>query len=283
MVRSVERAGQILDVLLAAPAGLRLTELSEALGLHKTTVLRLLRTLTALHWVYKGSDDHYRWEPLRWLLVARNLRDTTVKLDLVQEVLQRLVDATGQTAVLSVPDASSQMMAKVASVMPKSAIRLDLRDYALAALHASAAGKVYLADLPLARVTAFLARPLPAYTPRTLTPEGLLAQLAEVRPQGYAVALGEHMPDTGAVAVAVREARGQLVAALALAGQVELFESAGFEEWLPLLRATAARLAELLYALPTTLLPSAAEIVPETGGTGVPRDETKSRKVFRVL
>ena len=283
MVRSVERAGQILDVLLAAPAGLRLTELSAALGLHKTTVLRLLRTRTALHWVYKGSDDHYRWQPLRWLLVARNLRDTTVKLDLVQEVLQRLVDATGQTAVLSVPDASSQMMAKVVSVMPRCAVRLDLRDYAFAALHASAAGKVYLADLPLARNTALLARPLPAYTPRTLSPEGLLAQLAEVRQQGYAVALGEHMPDTGAVAVAIREARGQLVGALALAGPVELYESAGFEEWMPLLRATATRLAELLYALPTTLLPSAAEIVPETGGAGVPRDETKSRKVFRVL
>jgi DNA-binding IclR family transcriptional regulator len=193
------------------------------------------------------------------------------------------VDATGQTAVLSVPDASCQMMAKVSSVMPRSAVRLDLRDYTFAALHASAAGKVYLADLPPDRVTAFLARPLPSYTPRTLAPEALLAQLAEVRQRGYAVALGEHMPDTGAVAVAVREARGQLVGALALAGQVDLFESAGFEEWLPPLRATAARLAEMLYAFPTTLLPSAPEIVPQTRGTGVPRDETKLRKVFRVL
>ena len=42
---------------LVSSKGLRLVELSEELGLHKTTVLRLLRTLMSMHLVRRSADD----------------------------------------------------------------------------------------------------------------------------------------------------------------------------------------------------------------------------------
>lgn len=50
-IRSVNRAFQVLETIAAAPDGLRLHDLSLEVGLHKTTVFRLVRTLVQLGYV----------------------------------------------------------------------------------------------------------------------------------------------------------------------------------------------------------------------------------------
>jgi DNA-binding IclR family transcriptional regulator len=57
-MRSADRLLDIIEELLARP-GQTLTELSEALGLPKPTVLRFLRSLSERRWVQRLSDDTY--------------------------------------------------------------------------------------------------------------------------------------------------------------------------------------------------------------------------------
>jgi DNA-binding IclR family transcriptional regulator len=84
-------------------------------------------------------------------------------------------------------------------------------------VHAGAASKLLLAHLPEAEREVWLARPLPAYTPRTLTdPKRLRAELARIRRQGWAADRGENGPSIQAFAAPVFGGDGRLVAALSV-------------------------------------------------------------------
>ena len=117
-VRSVERAGAIMEALFSAPHGLRLVELSETLGLHKTTVLRLLKTLIAFHMVRRTPDDRYRWEPLRWLAVAAQVARHSSTYDLVCTRLEEVARASGQSAALCAPDGSARRVMMISATAP---------------------------------------------------------------------------------------------------------------------------------------------------------------------
>lgn len=52
-VQSIERAFEIIEALAVEPRGLTVSELSERLSLHKTTVHRILQTLLQRGYVQK--------------------------------------------------------------------------------------------------------------------------------------------------------------------------------------------------------------------------------------
>jgi DNA-binding IclR family transcriptional regulator len=86
-------------------------------------------------------------------------------------------------------------------------------------LHASAAGKVFLAFGP-ASLTSSLPRRLPALTPHTTTDRTVLeADLDGVRANGYATTSGEAGVGNYALAVPVLQANGAVVAALGVVTQ----------------------------------------------------------------
>jgi len=282
MVRSVERAGRILEALLSSPNGLRLVDLSETLGLHKTTVFRLLHTLVGIKVVRKSeADDRYHWDPLRWMLVARNLRDTASRLDLVHTMLQELVNVTGQTALLSTPDGRQRTMLPAACIVPKAAVRVDITDRPPAPLHATADGKLYLSTLPPSAVAAYLKQDLVSFTPYTITAHApLLAQLEHFKKQGYAISRQEFVLNAATVSVPVSDERGVMAAGLSLVGPLDQFTEANITRWLGTMRAVSGQLSQLLYPGPG--VPSAQKVIG-TGGNEVPQNETKFRKNYRVV
>ena len=86
-----------------------------------------------------------------------------------------------------------------------------------AQLHATAAGKVFLAYLDPAELAAYLARPLAASTPVTITdPAALALVVEETRGRGWAINRGELFAEAGGLAVPVLDATGACAAALGL-------------------------------------------------------------------
>ncbi|MBI3746684.1 MAG: IclR family transcriptional regulator, partial [Chloroflexi bacterium] len=99
-------------------------------------------------------------------------------------------------------------------------------------LHANASGKVLLASLAEREVLQIVRRGLARHTERTITElEPLLEELARARRRGYATASGELEHGLNAVAAPVRDARGQVIAAV--------------EVWGPAFRLSAGRLPQL--------------------------------------
>ena len=133
--------------------------------------------------------------------------------------LVALVEATGETATLSVPGDDDAITVDFVpgshQVQPVS--RLGRPSIA----HATSAGKVMLA---------FSGRELPdgpfrAYTTRTITdPQALATEIEAVREHGYAQAAGEREPGLTAIAAPIRSARGELEAIVALQGPSARFD-----------------------------------------------------------
>ena len=71
--RAVSRAFVVLETLANAPRGLRLHDLSQLVGLHKSTVFRLVRTLMQLGYVEQASErDLYAVSRSKRLPVGRH-------------------------------------------------------------------------------------------------------------------------------------------------------------------------------------------------------------------
>ncbi|MHB1613062.1 MAG: IclR family transcriptional regulator [Actinomycetes bacterium] len=215
-VQSVERALSILDILArVGQAGV--TELSEELGVHKSTAFRLLASLAGRQLVEQvGERSKYRLG----VGILRLAGATIARLDIVtqaHDVCQQLARELGETVNLAVRDADA--VTNLTQEYGAAAVTTHNWIGQRTPLHATSSGKVLLAWADESDREAACAAPLPAFTPRTITdPRLLLAELAAVREQGWAATAAELEPGLHAVAAPVRDDHGRVVAAVSVSG-----------------------------------------------------------------
>jgi IclR family acetate operon transcriptional repressor len=245
-VASVARALEVIDVLAQHPRGVGVNELARLIGVNASTTSRLLATLERGGLVEREPGGPYRLG-LRLVALADAVLDGLDVRDLARPVLRSLVDATGETATLSVAAAGEAVtidfIAGEGSVV--SLARLGRRSVG----HATATGKVMLAFGP--PEAALTQGALTAFTDRTIVdPEALAREIATTATRGWAVAVGERDPDLAALAAPILDRAGRLAAILGLQG--------------PTARLGAGRRRELL--LPA-LLEGADELARSLGGS----------------
>jgi DNA-binding IclR family transcriptional regulator len=213
----LDRTMEVLGQIERSGDGLTIRELTERLGLPRTTVYRILNTLQQHQVVRRDDRGAYRLGR-RLLSLAANVGGQARDVDLAavaQPFLDRLAAELGEGVKLSVVDADSVFVLAAAQ---------GRREYALTVapgqrlpIHAGAASKLLLAHLPPDEVDDWLSRPLPAYTAKTITdPRRLRAELARIRRQGWAQDRGENGPSIQAFAAPVFGRDGRLVAAVSV-------------------------------------------------------------------
>lgn len=228
-IGAAERAIAVLDTL--AEAGeLGTNEIARRTGMTPSTVSRQLGTLAASGLAERvPASGRYRLG-IRLVHLANAVLARLDVREVARPHLEALVEATGETATLSVPGDDDAITVDFVpgthQVQPVS--RLGRPSIA----HATSAGKVMLA---------FSGRELPegpfrAYTPRTITDSRALArEIQDVLERGYASAIGEREPGLTAIAAPIRSSRGELEAIVALQGPGERFDAAAVERAVPLL------------------------------------------------
>lgn len=245
LIAAVERAVAVLGVLAEAPEDLGTNEIARRTGVNASTVSRLLATLGRDELVQKvSSSGRYRLG-LR-LIQFGNAALARVDLrDAARPHLIALMEATGETATLSVPAGDTAVT--VDFVQSPSTVRSVAELGRPGVPHATAVGKVFLAfgvESPSVhhggRATG-ADPPLRPYTPRTIVDRVELArEIAQVRAQGWARARGEREVDQHAVAVPVLDARGYLLAVLGVQGPAARFAAVTMGRAVDLLRERAA-------------------------------------------
>jgi len=216
-VQSIERAAAVLRLLAAAPDGLGVADLGNALSLAKPTVHGILRTLQQVGFVEQDhTGAHYHLSDIFGRLGESYLDPNELRSRAINwadslasrsgEVVRvgRLVDGTVEVVHhVFRPDDSDQAL-DVGTTLPP---------------HATALGKAVLAF-----DTSGAARPrrLEAYTTRTITdPARLADELATVRARGWASELEEHTVELASIAAPIRGLGGLVVGAVGLAGRLE--------------------------------------------------------------
>ena len=215
-LQSVTRALRSLE-MIAEAGELGVTELGRLLGVHKATASRLAATLAARGLVERDPlTDKYR---LGFGLI-RLAGAAMAGLDVVSSghpILEDLAEKTRETVNLGV--ISSDAVVYIDQVAGTRSIVSVSWVGRRTPLHCTSNGKVLLAFMDVAERDRFLRRPLERPTPRTVAePEALLEQLREIRVRGYATTMEELEEGLNAVAAPVRQADGEVVAALSVSG-----------------------------------------------------------------
>ena len=215
-LQSVSRALRSLE-LIADAGELGVSELGRRLGVHKATASRLAATLADRGLIERDPDtDRYR---LGFGLI-RLAGAAMSGLDLVRTarpMLEDLADMTRETVNLGVLSGDDVIYIDQATGA-RSIVSVSWVGRRTP-LHCTAAGKVLLAYASVSERDRLLARPLTPETPRTIVDaDALRTQLAQVRTRGFAQTQEELEDGLNAVAAPVRQADGQVAAALSVSG-----------------------------------------------------------------
>ncbi|MFN8223366.1 MAG: IclR family transcriptional regulator [Gaiellales bacterium] len=238
-VAAVSRALAVLDEL-AAGGELGTNELARRTGVNASTVSRLLATLAAGRYVEQAPSGRYRLG-VRLVQLGNTVVDRLDLRELAQPALRALVDATSETATLSVPGEHEAVT--VDFVRSPSSVQGVAQIGRPSVAHATATGKVMLAfggaTLPPG--------PLRRFTARTIAdPRALARQIDQVKAQGWAETVGEREEDLAAVAAPAFGSRGELAAILGVQGPVARFDAGARKSVLPALREATLELSARL-------------------------------------
>jgi DNA-binding IclR family transcriptional regulator len=236
MSQSLDRALTLVGELATGPKTLE--ELSGVIDVHKSTALRLLRTLETHRFVQREGVHHYRLGTALFDLANRALEERDVRRS-SEAALRDLNALTGYTVHLASYEGGEVIyIDKYDSTHP---MRMYSRIGRRAPLHCTAVAKVLLSDLPEAKRRALAeSMEYPRLTANTITdPAAYLAELEQVRAVGYAVDNAEHEDFIHCIAAPIRGPRGTVVAAVSMSVPKVMLDFDGLLGHLPDVLATA--------------------------------------------
>ena len=239
----VERIARILEAFDGHTLSMSVAELGRRADLPSSTAHRLVDEM-----VTSGLLDRRGREVqlgLRlWELTERSSRLLVLR-EAARPHLEHLRDQLHQHVFLGVLDRHEVLYVDRLATQ-KSTVNITKVAARLPA-HAASPGHVLMAHRPPAAQEAFLNSRFTRYTPNTVTDRNALRRiLAQVRQQGFAVAVRAIIEPSSGIAVPVHNGAGEVVAALGLvvpAGEESLHTT------VPALMATSAEITRALTAL----------------------------------
>lgn len=191
-----------------------ISDVAAASGLDRATARRCLLTLA-----HHGYAD---WDGKFFTLTPRVLRLGTACLAsmplpaIVQPALDALSDQIGESSSVSILEGDE--IVYIARAAQRKVMSISLMPGSRLPAYCTSMGRIMLASLPESEARARLGTArFPARTPHTLTdPEAVMAELARIRAQGFAVNDQEVELGLRSVAVPLTNARGKVIAALNL-------------------------------------------------------------------
>ena len=193
-VVAVRRAMRILEAFGIQDSALSLAELSRRTGFHRSTVLRLARTLAMDDYLAQRTDGTWRLAKAAGWLGACYQATFNVH-DIVEPVLRELSISTGESATFYVREGNQRIC--VARVEGPRSIRHHVRVGAALPLHLGSPGRVLLA---------FAGEAGEPYE--------------SVRRAGYMMSLGERDPEVSSIAAPVYGINWTLMGAMCISGPI---------------------------------------------------------------
>ncbi|MGY4542557.1 DNA-binding IclR family transcriptional regulator [Arthrobacter sp. UYNi723] len=222
-LQSVDRAITVLKIL-ARSGSAGVTEVAEEMGVHKSTISRLLRVLEVQGMAQNSGRGKYQLG-LGILHLANSI---PMRLNLTREarpVLEALAARFRETVNLAV--LSLNHVVNIDEAFGPSTLATT-QDWLgrLTPIHATSSGKVFLASLsPAHRSRVLTDLGMPAITKQTITSrQELEAQLLAVAKSGYATVRGELEDGLNGIAVPIPGDHGTVIGTVSISGPSFRFE-----------------------------------------------------------
>jgi IclR family KDG regulon transcriptional repressor len=210
----LDRIVRILDCFGQERTDLRLIEIAEATGLHRSTLYRLLEAMRA-HRLIGVDAQSGCYHPDLKLFEIGSLAAGRFALERhAHPTLEHLATVSGETAHLCVLEGSDVVY--VAKVECARTLRIPSAVGQRNPAYCTGLGKAILAFLTPGQIDSYIASTrLKAFTRKTLTTASdLKANLRQIAAQGYAIDDQEREEGVRCVAAPVRGSSGEVVAAI---------------------------------------------------------------------
>lgn len=221
-VQSVERTLDILEALARAGRPVTLSELSHEVGLHVSTVHRLLATLIERGYARQEAGSGRYTVGSRLLELASGVTDQIDVRAEARPILEKLSSQIGETANLSVR--SGDNLVYIDQVQTERLVRMFTRVGSSAPLYCTGAGKLFLAYAGSDNFEHEFNRYLlenrlePRTSQTIIKPQALREELRRIRERGYSFDNEEMEEGVICVAAPIFDRSGQIAAAISVSG-----------------------------------------------------------------
>lgn len=217
--QSVLRVIGILELLSGTATGETLSSLARALHAPKNSLVTLLAGLIDAGYVTRDEQARYRIGPASFALGSR-LTGGTKLPGLVRPALQRLVDATGETAIAGVLSPAEDSMIYVDKSESRNPMRYTAAVGEHRELYCTALGRLALAYMtPELQQRCLASLKLEPVTGSTITSRrALTSVLRQVRASGVSVVSDERIVGASGIAAPLLSPAGKFIAGIAIIG-----------------------------------------------------------------
>jgi IclR family transcriptional regulator, KDG regulon repressor len=233
-VRVLQKTLDILESIKKERSGMGLAEVARSVSMPKATVYRILTTLEINGYLDRVMDGGYRLSHKLFSL-QRDLSPAQNLLRVAQPIMEQIAKESRETVNLGTLDGGEVVV--IATVESANSVRMTSKVGNRRCFHTTGLGKVLLAsmaDQSIRRLAKL--KGMPRLTPNSLTTQAaLLAEIHQVRKQGYAIDNQENELDGRCIAMAIPELQ-DMPAALSISSPVFRMDKRRLRSFIPLLR-----------------------------------------------
>jgi IclR family KDG regulon transcriptional repressor len=232
-IRAVERALDVLLCFTMQTPELNMTQISEMVGMHKSTVHRLLATLEKRKFVKRDPVSGIYRPGIRLLQMAYlTLEDINIR-EIALPYMSKLVEQYRETVDLAILDESDVVF--VDAIESPQRVKLAASPGQRLPAFSTASGKAILAFLPEEEAKAIRKQNNHQYKPfRVLSQTAFFEDLENTRKRGYSIDVEELEEGIHAIGAPIMGVKGIPIASLAVAGPAfrltqELMDTIGLD------------------------------------------------------
>lgn len=261
-MRTVRKALALLDCFSEVTPEYGLSDLARTAGYDKATTQRMLSAL-ADHSLVEQHPETKKYRLGPGLLRLARVREATFPVSAVVEpVLKRLADDTRETAHFSM--VTGGVLSTLGIAESPRTNRISMQRGEQLPLHCTGSGIAYLAFSPKELVEDLLSRPLPGFTPNTITDaKTIRAMIEAAHESGIGRIHQGYDQDVSGVAAPIFDWTGYACGAVAVATPTSRMSEETEREFAQAVRAAAVEITKAFGAAPhpTLLRPDTKEAV----------------------
>jgi IclR family transcriptional regulator, KDG regulon repressor len=240
---SVKNALRILKSFTMDESEKKISEISSALGLNKSTVSRTMTTLASEGFVYKDPESKKYRLGLSILSLSGIVNNNLDVYRESQPILNRLVENIGETAHVSLLDNLEVIyLQKVECNHP---VRFLTHVGKRNPPYCTSSGKVLLAYSNEDVINQVIEKGLTKFTKNTITsPQKLRTHLKQIKEDGFANSIEEILDGVTSIAAPIYDYKGQVIAALSVVGPKQRIQSQKIPSYTKKVIAAAKEISE---------------------------------------
>lgn len=232
---SVERSIDVILALYNNGKEMGITELSKELGLHKSSVHRILVTLEKRNFVYQNPENDKYWLGNKLYAIGSLVSEKISIIDMIRPYAKELLNEYKEVVNVSILDKDTtdgyKSIIILKEVDEKAVLSVHPNLGASSVAYASSVGKCLLAFSNNIDYAILKNQPKLQFTANTITDyEKLVQELKKVKEQGYAVDDEEQEVGLTCIGAPILDRDGFAIAAISISGPSSRMRTGDFNE-----------------------------------------------------